>query len=170
MKMVLFLLTFAVAVPVIAQNADDYRGGWRTNSGDPHTYEFSIRGDRVRGIYCTRCSDATTLAFVDGRFGADGITFEVTHVNADGTTAYKDRAKARFAGGMLLVSGTSGARGGGPFERTLYRDPRGPDALPVPVSRLPPAPPVPPVPFPGGAPAPYVQPAPWKPLTRNDIV
>src|SRR5438874_9155363 len=60
-----------------AQNADDYRGGWRTDSGEPHTYGFSIRGDQVRGIYCTRSSDATTLAFIDGKFGADGITFVV---------------------------------------------------------------------------------------------
>ena len=26
-----------------AENADDYRGGWRTESGDPYTFEFSIR-------------------------------------------------------------------------------------------------------------------------------
>jgi hypothetical protein len=29
-----------------------YRGGWRTDSGEAHTYEFSIRGATVRGIYC----------------------------------------------------------------------------------------------------------------------
>ena len=50
----------------VAQSADDYRGGWRTDKGEAHTYEFSIRGDKVRGIYCTYCADATTLAFVDG--------------------------------------------------------------------------------------------------------
>ena len=70
--------------------ADDYRGGWRTDKGEPHTYEFSIRGDKVRGIYCTYCADATTLAFVDGKLGPDGLTFVVTHVNADGSTAYQD--------------------------------------------------------------------------------
>src|SRR5215471_13832581 len=111
MKTVLLLLAaFAVGVPVMAQNADDYRGGWRTESGDPHTYEFSIRGDQVRGIYCTRCSDATTLAFIDGKFGADGITFVVTHVKPDGSTAYQDRATAKFdkATGTLTIAGTSG--------------------------------------------------------------
>ena len=61
-----------------AQSADRYRGGWRTDDSDPHTYEFSIRGERVRGIYCTMCSDATTLAFIDGTLGSDGITFVVT--------------------------------------------------------------------------------------------
>jgi hypothetical protein len=68
------------------QSADDYRGGWRTDAGEPHTYEFSIRGTVVRGIYCTYCADATTLAFVDGRLEADGLRFEVTHVSADGST------------------------------------------------------------------------------------
>jgi hypothetical protein len=28
------------------------RGGWRTDKGEAYTYEFSIRGDKVRGIYC----------------------------------------------------------------------------------------------------------------------
>src|SRR3979411_2673040 len=102
-----------------AQNADDYRGGWRTESGEPHTYEFSIRGDQVRGIYCTRCSDATTLAFIDGKFGVDGITFVVTHVKADGSTAYQDRAAARFDKGNLIVTGTSGGPNAGKFQRTV---------------------------------------------------
>src|SRR6187397_1735068 len=86
----------AAAQPGVA-GADDYRGGWRTDSGEAHTYEFSIRGTIVRGIYCTYCADATTLAFVDGTFGQDGIRFEVTHVKADGSTAYKDKALARFS-------------------------------------------------------------------------
>src|SRR4026208_425714 len=97
------------------QNAEDYRGGWRTDSGEAHTYEFSIRGATVRGIYCTYCADATTLAFVDGAFGPERITFEVTPVKADGSTAYKDRATARFSKGTLIVTGTSGAPGGGRF-------------------------------------------------------
>src|ERR1700733_4817497 len=79
-----------------SSDADDYRGGWRTDSGEAHTYEFSIRGDKVRGIYCTYCADATTLAFIDGKFGADGITFVVTHVNADGSKAYQEKEAARF--------------------------------------------------------------------------
>src|SRR6266498_5695929 len=106
-----------------AQSADDYRGGWRTDSGEAHTYEFSIRGDKVRGIYCTYCADATTLAFVDGTFGPDGIRFEVTHVKADGSTAYKDKAVATFRLGRLTVTGTSGAPRGGRFERVLIKDP-----------------------------------------------
>src|SRR5687767_6560397 len=121
-----------------AQNAADrYRGGWRTDDKDPHTYEFSIRGERVRGIYCTLCSDATTLAFIDGTLGADGLTFVVTHVRPDGRTAFQDKASARIDGERLIVTGTSGAPRGGTFQRTLYRDPRGPDPLPVPVLWLP---------------------------------
>ena len=82
----------AVAQVAAAENADDYCGGWRTDSGEAHTYEFSIRSTTVRGIYCTYCADATTLAFVDGTFGADGIEFVVTHVNTDGSTAFTDEA------------------------------------------------------------------------------
>jgi len=130
--------TIAVAQLAAAENADDYRGGWRTGSGEAHTYEFSIRGTTVRGIYCTYCADAATLAFVDGSFGADGIEFVVTHVNVDGSTAFTDEAVARFSAGRLNVRGTSGAPGGGRFERVLIKDPRGPDPIPVPVSVLPP--------------------------------
>src|SRR6185369_5408263 len=100
MLMVVAVLAFAHAAA--GQSADDYRGGWRTDSGEAHTYEFSIRGTTVRGIYCTYCADATTLAFVDGTLGPDGLTFDVTHVKADGSTAYKDKATARFSGGRLI--------------------------------------------------------------------
>ena len=61
---------------------DDYRGGWKTETnGTPRIYQFSIRGATVRGVYCSWCNDATTLAFVDGNFGPAGITFKVTHVD-----------------------------------------------------------------------------------------
>src|SRR6476660_6259996 len=93
---------------VVAQSADDFRGGWRTERGEAHTYEFSIRGDKVRGIYCTYCADATTLAFVDGTLGPDGLNFVVTHVKPDGSTAYLDKAIAKFDNGNLLVTGASG--------------------------------------------------------------
>src|SRR5207342_1836047 len=94
-KLLIISAMLAMAEMAAAQNADDYRGGWRTDSGEPHTYEFSIRGATVRGIYCSSCADATTLAFIDGTFGPDGIRFEVTHVNADGKTAFKDKAIAK---------------------------------------------------------------------------
>src|SRR5262245_36845588 len=111
--LVVVMAVLALARAAAGQSADDYRGGWRTDAGEAHTYEFSIRGTTVRGIYCTYCADATTLAFVDGTFGADGLTFEVTHVKADGSTAYKDKAVAKLRDGRLIVTGTSGARGGG---------------------------------------------------------
>jgi len=168
--------TIAVAQLAAAENADDYRGGWRTGSGEAHTYEFSIRGTTVRGIYCTYCADATTLAFVDGSFGADGIEFVVTHVNTDGSTAFTDQTVARFSAGRLNVRGTSGAPGGGRFERVLIKDPRGPDPIPVPVSVLPPN--RPPVAAnvarrngDGADGLPYIQPGPWKSaLTERDVV
>jgi hypothetical protein len=176
-QLLLLLLACGLSCTAAAQSgdADDYRGGWRTDNGDPHTYEFSIRGDKVRGIYCTWCGDATTLAFVDGSFGPDGLTFAVTHVKADGSTAYQDKATARFDHGKLIVSGSSGAPGGGKFVRTLVKDPRGPDPIPTIVSILPKGPPVPAVAINQqgvGAPRPrYIQPGPWKsPLTEKDVI
>jgi len=191
-----FLAIFLIAPMANAQSADDYRGGWRMDQGAAHIYQFSIRGEQVRGVYCTRCSDATTLAFIDGRFGSDGINFTVTHVKPDGTTDYQDRATAKFENGKLVVSGTSGGPGGGPFQRTVSKDSRGPDPLPVPVSVLPagngPVAPLggrgggaAPGPRAGGAPAPaggppaqrgrggapaYVPPGEWKQLTEKDVI
>ena len=131
-------MLLCVAHTAVAQSAaDKYRGGWRSDDADLHVYEFSIRGEKVRGIYCTLCSDATTLAFIDGTLGADGITFVVTHVRPDGRTEYQDKATARIEGDRLVVTGTSGAPRGGKFQRSLYRDSRGPDPLGVPVAWLP---------------------------------
>jgi hypothetical protein len=192
-KGMLLIFMLGVAQTAWAQNPDDYRGGWRTDSGDPHIYEFSIRGTQVRGVYCTRCSDATTLAFIDGTFGTDGIAFTVTHVDADGRTVRQDRATARFSKGNLTVTGTSGAPNGGKFERTVIKDPRGPDPLPGGVSKLPATVPAPargnhfapsaaqgprggpPGPGAGGAAGAgrgrgYLQPGPWKQLTQADVV
>jgi len=177
-KMTMFLSVGLLGLLHVAraQSADDYRGGWRTDKGEAHTYEFSIRGDKVRGIYCTYCADATTLAFVDGTFGPDGLNFVVTHVKSDGSTAYLDKANAKFDNGNLIVTGTSGAPGGAKFARALIKDPRGPDPLPIIVSRLPKAPPVPAVSINQqgvGAPprVPYIQPGPWKSgLTEKDVI
>lgn len=160
-----------------APNANDYRGGWETFGPGvaPHILEFSIRGERVRGIYCGSCSDATTLAFVDGRLAADGLTFLVTHVKDDGSTAYQDHAYARFLNGQLLVSGTNG-RNGQRFEWTMRKDPRGPAAVPgTPVNRLPPAPAVQPLSLPARAvrrlqPPPYEAPGPWETLSPRRVV
>jgi hypothetical protein len=177
--LVLLVATLAAAHVAAAQTADDYRGGWRTDGGEAHTYQFSIRGSTVRGFYCTYCADATTLAFVDGTLGADGLTFEVTHVNPDGSTAYTDRARGRFDRGTLIVTGTSGAPGGGTFERVLIKDPRGPDPLPVQVATIPRERSTPPtrinpsagVGAGGLAGTPYIQPGPWtSPLTEGDVI
>jgi hypothetical protein len=176
MKIVSMIVTLLLCAAVAqGQTADDYRGGWRTDAGEAHTYEFSIRGTTVRGIYCTYCADATTLAFVDGSFGADGLRFEVTHVDANGRTTSKDVATASFSNGRLRVTGTSGANGRR-FERVLIKDPRGPDPIPAKVTVLPKS--MPPLPAnpqrrnPDGADGlPYIQPGPWKStLTEKDVV
>ena len=176
-----FVMLVAALAVAAAEDADDYRGGWRTDSGAPHTYEFSIRGDKVRGIYCTYCADATTLAFVDGTLGPNGLTLEVTHVKADGTTAYKDKATAMFDRGSLIVSGTSGAPGAKKFSYTMIKDPRGPDPLPVVVTAIPKSRTTPGLRanFPpgggggggGGGGRGYIPPGPWKSnLSEKDVV
>ncbi len=176
MRSLTLVAALLVAHAAAAQDPDDYRGGWRTDAGEAHTYEFSIRGSTVRGIYCTYCADATTLAFVDGTLGPKGIEFEVTHVNADGSTAYKDEAVARFTEGRLVVTGTSGAPGGRRFERVLIKDPRGPDPIPVMVSVLPKSRPAVPANrgrrnTDGADGLPYIQPGPWKAtLTEQDVI
>jgi hypothetical protein len=118
---------------------DDYRGGWETfGQQASHILEFSIRGSQVRGIDCTSCSDATTLAFVDGTLSPKALRFTITHVNDDGSTAYQDHATATLNHGQLSVDGVSGAAGSARFHYLMRKDPRGPAPLPGgPVGRLP---------------------------------
>lgn len=140
MKVPLIVFVLLAIVPAaFAQNPDDYRGGWKTETnGLPRIYEFSIRGATVRGVYCTWCNDATTLAFVDGKFGPAGITFTVTHVDNNGKTTHTDTGTAVFEKPNLIVTGKLGGRQGGNFRWVMVKDERGPDPLPIPIVMLPP--------------------------------
>lgn len=110
-----------------ALDADQVRGGWETSvDGTQHVYNFEIRGQRVTGIYCTDCADATTLAFVDGTLEPSEMSFVVRHVRDDGSTAYEDRVTARIEDDQLAVSGQTGGPGGGAFHWVMHKDPRGP--------------------------------------------
>jgi hypothetical protein len=156
-----------------AESADYYRGGWRTDAGDPHVYQFVIRGEKVTGFHCTHCADGTTLAPLEGTFDEnDGLTFTIRHLTPDGATASTDRLRARLVDGRLVVSGATGSA----VEHIAIKDPRGPTPSPYPINILPPnATPVPILQLPAGAggggrpPAPYVQPAPWRQLTADDV-
>src|ERR1044071_9127301 len=140
MKLPLFVSIVLALIPAaFAQNPDDYRGGWKTEAnGTPRIYEFSIRGTTVRGVYCTWCNDATTLAFVDGKFGPAGITLTVTHVDNNGKTTQTDTGTAIFEKPNLIVTGKLGGREGGNFRWVMVKDERGPDPLPIPIVMLPP--------------------------------
>ncbi len=161
MRTVIMLLAVLGALGVArgawALDAHDVRGGWETTvDGVEHILEFRIQGDRVTGVYCTVCDDPATLAFIDGKLSADDLSFVVTHVRDDGSTAYQDQATARFQNGQLLVGGRSGAPGGGPFTWTMHKDPRGPAPPAAPgVIRLRP---------------PYLQAAPWEHVTPEKLV
>jgi len=149
-RLLLALAALLSAQPVAALDADYWRGGWRTPLGDePHIYEFVIRGQRVTGVYCRNCSDATTIGFIDGTWNEKaGIDFTITFASPDGRIRSVDKQHAMLADGRLTVTGSAGKRNG--IALTLVKDPRGAD--------------------PGGAPAPYWQPGPFKTLRPADVV
>jgi hypothetical protein len=171
-----FLAMAFLATGASAQDADYYRGGWRTDGGEPHVYQFVIKGSEVSGVYCTHCADGTTLAPIEGTFSeANGLSFKIRHLKLDGSPASTDKLQAKLVNGKLVVTGKRGGAGGLTFEHTAIKDPRGPTPGPYQQSILPPgAPPVPILPRTAGPaappPAPYVQPAPWRRLSAEDVV
>jgi hypothetical protein len=176
-RLLLALMALLSAHPAAALDADYWRGGWRTPlGGEPHIYEFVIRGQRVTGVYCRNCADASTIGFIDGTWNEKaGIDFTVTFANPDGRIRSVDKQHAMLADGRLTVTGSAGTRTG--ITLTLVKDPRGADPGGAPAYHLPPGtPPAPPT-RPaggggggGGAPAPYWQPGPFKTLRPADIV
>jgi hypothetical protein len=161
-------LAALAATAASAESADHYRGGWRTEGGEPQVYQFVIRGSEVSGYYCTQCADGTTLAPLEGTFDErDGLAFEIRQLDLAGATVSSDTLRAKLAGGKLVLSGTSG-------DFVAIKDPRGPTPGPYKQSILPPgAPPVPIVPAAAGSgrpPPPYVAPGAWRQLSADDIV
>lgn len=168
LRSIAFMAVMLAASPASSEDADWYRGSWRTDGGEPHVYQFVIEGEKVSGYYCTHCADGTTLAPLEGTFDEDeGIVFTVRHLNPGGSLKAAEPARARLADGKLMVTGAG-------FERVTIKDPRGPTPGPYVQSILPPdAPPVPVLParpVSSDPPAPYVQPAPWRQLTPDDVV
>ncbi|HTW75242.1 MAG TPA: hypothetical protein VMD56_10035 [Steroidobacteraceae bacterium] len=148
------------AAPHIHLSREGWRGGWETTvDGVEHILELRIRGSLVSGVYCTVCNDPTTVAFVDGQLGPDGLSITVTHVRDDGSTLYQDRLSGRLEGGRLRISGHSAGPGGGDFTWNMHRDPRGlpPPAPPPPPDQRPPV-------------FHYQQPGPWQTITADRLV
>ncbi len=152
-----------------ALGANDVRGGWEmTRNGVEHIYQFKVRGNQVTGIACGDCDDATTLAFLRGKLGPGGLTFVVTHVRDDGSTAYRDRVTGTIDDGALRVKGTRGGPDGGAFTWTMHREepPPMPRAAAARVGAAPgagagaAARPVPP---------PYRPPGPWEQLSDSNV-
>jgi hypothetical protein len=172
---------FGLARTAAALDLDDYRGGWETYDGGKtlHVLELSLRGTQVRGVYCTDCSDATTLAFIDGTVRAEDISFTITHVKSDGSTAHREHATARFRDGLLLVAGGNDGSSATTFNWTMRKDPRGPAPVTgMIVSKLPrdPSPAQSMAPATAGsaevrrAPPPYTPPGPWEALSDAKLV
>jgi hypothetical protein len=175
--------TLLLAQPAAALNADYWRGGWRTPLGNaPHIYEFVIHGQRVTGVYCRNCSDATTIGFIDGTFDDKlGIDFTVTFANLDGRVRSVERQHAMLVDGRLVVTRAGDTKKGSAL--TLIKDPRGADPGGAPAYHLPPGtPPALPAPRPSGNGAgggggggrglgpPYWPPGPFKTLRPADLV
>ena len=183
-RFVVFAALFSSAIaaqsvaPAAALNADYWRGAWRTPLGDaPHIYYFVIRGDRVSGVYCRSCSDATTIGFIDGTWSEKaGIDFKVTFANPDGRITSVDAQHASLVDGRIVVTKAAGKRNATTL--TLDKDPRGADPGGAPAYYLPPGtPPAVPTARPagggGGVPrpaAPYWQPGPFKALRPANVV
>ncbi|WP_305097943.1 hypothetical protein [Croceibacterium aestuarii] len=160
-----------------AEGADYYRGGWRTEPGaPPQVFEFVIDGSQVHGIYCTHCSDGTTLARIEGTFDEDeGLAFTVRHLDLAGNLTTQDRLRGKLEGGRLHVTGTRGVDGGA-VDLVATKDPRGPTPATIVQTMLPPG--SPPVRVlerqgggGGGPPAPYVKAGAWKsPVKPADLL
>jgi hypothetical protein len=169
LRVFLSLLAALTASAAAAESVDYYRGGWRTDAGEPQVYQFVIRGSEVSGYACTHCADGTTLAPLEGTFDEqNGLAFTIRHLNLDGSTASTDKRRAKLKDGKLVVNGEA-------LEHVAIKDPRGPTPGPYKQSVLPPnAPRVPILPFTGGGgggpPAPYVQPGAWRQITADDLV
>ncbi|MXO61199.1 hypothetical protein GRI89_16770 [Altererythrobacter salegens] len=170
------LAALLVAPAAWAEDADYYRGGWRAADGPPQVFEFVIVGAQVHGVYCTYCSDGTTLARIEGSFVEDdGIAFTVRHLDLAGNLVSQDRLTGKLEGRKLRVTGTRGADGA-TIDLVTIKDPRGPAPATIPQIILPPgSPPVKVLERRGGAapppPAPYVQAAPWKQqLSPKDLL
>jgi hypothetical protein len=173
-----------LAQSAAALSADYWRGGWRTPLGNegkaPHIYEFVIRGQRVTGVYCRNCSDATTIGFIDGTWDEKaGIDFTVTFANTDGRIRSVDRQHAMLADGRLVVTRSGGSKNATAL--TLIKDPRGADPGGAPAYHLPPATPpaLPELRAAGGGGGggggrglgpPYWPPGPFKALRPADLV
>ena len=104
---------------------------------------MSSRSAAIRSeiIYLHLLRRRDDVGFCRWRLGSGGHRRVVTHVKANGGTAYQDKATAKLDHGNLIVTGSTGAPGEVKFARTLIKDPRGPDPLPVIVSVLPKGPP-----------------------------
>jgi hypothetical protein len=165
-----------------ALDANQLRGGWETTAdAGAHILEFSIRGNHVTGVYCTVCSDATTLALLEGTLEAHELSFVIEHVRDDGAIVARDSATARVEGDHLRVSGQAG---GVSFRWIMRKDQRGP--APFGGVRIAEALPQPGAPavnvaqygvhgqaLPRGglqvARAPWQQPGPWEPLSAEKL-
>jgi hypothetical protein len=82
------MLALALALSSSAQIPDGaaIRGSWDAESGGAkYMYVFTVSGDQLSGVVCTRCADVNNLAFVlDGKVHGDDLSFTLFHDRGDG--------------------------------------------------------------------------------------
>ncbi|MCP5145280.1 MAG: hypothetical protein H6978_10750 [Gammaproteobacteria bacterium] len=142
---------------VLADVADDLRGGWMADAGgERHILMLVVRDGVVSGTYCTACTDPNNLAFVDdGRLTATGARFTLHHENGNGVVT-RATVDGSIADGQLLLDYVDGANAEHPAQLVFHQSP----AVTIPAAP------------PGGfVPArPYDPPAPPKVLQPEDVV
>ena len=58
-RMLAALIAATTASAAAAESADYYRGGWRTEAGEPKVYQFVIRGSQRLASWSMRFKSAT---------------------------------------------------------------------------------------------------------------
>src|SRR5690349_21561706 len=132
------------------------RGSWVTEgTGAQYMYIFSVEGERVSGVVCTRCFDVKNLAFVsEGRREGDAVSFTLLHDRGDGKP-YQERFRGRVGADRLTLTAS---REGAPEQAITLKRPTPRAAALLAEGRRP------------GGPEAFMTPGPPEPLTIEKVL
>jgi hypothetical protein len=103
-KALFMLAVLPLSSPLLAQDADAWRGAWIADvAGERHVLYLVLRDGNISGTHCFDCANPDNLAFVDdGTLDGDGLHYSLYHANAGG--AWVEAVDARLANGELQLS------------------------------------------------------------------
>jgi len=138
--------------------ASAVRGSWVTEGpGAQYMYIFSVEGDRISGVVCTRCFDLKNLAFVsDGRLEGNAVSFTLRHDRGDGKP-YQETFRGQVGAGRLTLTASREGTLEPTVAITLKRPTPRAAALLAEGRRA-------------GGPEPYMTPGPPEPLTTEKVL